>query len=360
MTTYAFAAAGTGGHIYPALAVARSLIASGVGTDEIVFFGGDRLETRIVPESGFELVQLEMRGLKRSLSIDNLKLLWMVQKAAAGVASELSRRPSGVLTVFGGYVSVPAAMGARRAAMPYVIHEQNAVPGLANRYVARRADRTFVAFAPALGRFKSAELVGNPLGSAFENYDRESIRAMALQRYGLHPDRPTIGILGGSQGAQALNEATVALAAVGDNSFSILHLTGPDHHVGLAERAKPIPSWVTKPFEREMELFYAAADLVLSRCGAMTVSELAVTATPSVTVPLPAGRGYQAMNANDLERSGGTMIIDQDRISEVPDLLLRVIHDPERLASMQAGARSVARPDAARRVAEALREIADA
>ena len=190
--TFAFAAAGTGGHIHPALAVARSLVASGINTDDIVFFGGDRLETRIVPDAGFEFVQLNVRGLKRSLTIDNLTIPTMVRRAAADVASTLRERSPGVLTVFGGYVSVPAAMGARKVAMPYVIHEQNAVPGVANRYVARRSARTYVAFAPALEQLKNAEVVGNPLDRAFENYDRDQLRPSALQRYGLDPSRPVL------------------------------------------------------------------------------------------------------------------------------------------------------------------------
>jgi UDP-N-acetylglucosamine--N-acetylmuramyl-(pentapeptide) pyrophosphoryl-undecaprenol N-acetylglucosamine transferase len=358
--TFAFAAAGTGGHIHPALAVARSLVASGVDVGDIVFFGGNRLETRIVPDAGFEFVQLDVRGLKRSLTVDNLTIPTMVRRAAADVASTLRERPTGVLAVFGGYVSVPAAMGARKVAMPFVVHEQNAVPGVANRYVARRSERTFVAFAPALERLKRADVVGNPLDRAFEDFDRAQIRVRALRRYGLAPDRPVVGIFGGSLGAQALNQAAVALASAEHRSFSILHLTGVDHHPRLAQQAADVPRWVTEAFEEEMTLFYAASDLVLSRSGAMTVSELAATATPSVVVPLPAGKGYQAMNAHDLERAGGTVIIGQDRIAEVPHVLARLIGDDDQLAAMRDGARSVARPDAARHVASALREIADA
>ena len=178
--TFAFAAAGTGGHIHPALAVARSLVDSGISTDNIVFFGGDRLETRLVPEAGFEFAQLDVRGLKRSLTIDNLTIPAMVRRAAARVSAVLRERPNGVLTVFGGYVSVPAAMGAQKVAMPYVIHEQNAVPGVANRFVARRAERTFVAFAPALDRLRNADVIGNPLDRAFENYDRDRLRPCLL------------------------------------------------------------------------------------------------------------------------------------------------------------------------------------
>lgn len=357
--TYAFAAAGTGGHIYPAIAVARALVGTGVDPDDIVFFGGDRLETRIVPHAGFRLVQLEIRGLKRSLSADNLMLPVIVRRAASEVASTLAARSPGVLTVFGGYVTVSAAAGARKVGMPYVIHEQNAVPGVANRYVAARAERIFVAFATARDRLRNAEVVGNPLDAAFETFDRRRLRPDARRRYGLDQDRPVIGIVGGSQGAQALNDVAVAIATAADRDYSVLHLTGPGHHEALAQRATASDGWVTEPFERDMPAFYAATDLVLARAGAMTVSELAATATPSVVVPLPAGRGYQAMNANDLDRAGGTVIVDQERIAEVPDLLRRLIRDSERRATMRAGARSVARPDAAGRMAEALRGIAD-
>ena len=357
--TYAFAAAGTGGHIYPALAVAKSLVDDGTDPDDIVFFGGDRLETRLVPEAGFRLVQLDIRGLKRSFSADNLKLPAMVRRATAEVAETLGALPPGVLVVFGGYVTVPAAAGARKVAMPYVIHEQNAVPGVANRYVARRAERTFVAFAPARERLRNAEIVGNPLDASFGEFDRDRRRSDARRKYGLDPDRPVIGIVGGSLGAQALNEAGVEIATRAGRAHSVLHLTGTDHHEALAANAAETDGWVTKPFEREMPEFYAATDLVLARAGAMTVSELAATATPSVVVPLPAGRGYQAMNAHDLDRAGGTVIVDQERISDVPELLRQLIGDRERLSAMATGARSVARPDAALHVAEALREIAN-
>ncbi|MEA3511003.1 MAG: UDP-N-acetylglucosamine--N-acetylmuramyl-(pentapeptide) pyrophosphoryl-undecaprenol N-acetylglucosamine transferase [Actinomycetota bacterium] len=355
--TFAFAAAGTGGHIYPALAVADVLVRSGVPASEIVFFGGDRLETRIVPEAGFELVQLDVRGLSRSLTTDNLTLPVLIRRATANVAQILKERPSGVLTVFGGYVSVPAAHGARRVGMPYVIHEQNAVPGLANRYVARRATRTLAAFAPALDRLKTAEVVGNPLSASFDGYERDETRPEALLRYGLAADLPVVGVFGGSQGARVLNETAAELAATYGEKVSILHLTGPDHHQSVSEQARSHPNWVTLPFESEMQYFFAASDIALSRAGAMTVSELAATSTPSVVVPLPAGKGYQALNARELEQAGGSRIVIQEQIAEVPRLLADLVTDSDRLATMRKGARSVAKPDAAHRVAAILKEV---
>lgn len=356
--TYAFAAAGTGGHIYPALAVARSLVEMGVPNGDIVFFGGDRLETRAVPEAGFEFIQLDVRGLKRSLSVENLTIPAMVRRAAKNVEATLARRSPGALTVFGGYVTVPAAIGARKVGMPYVIHEQNAVPGLANRYVARRAARTLAAFAPALERLPGAEIVGNPLDSRFSSFDRSGSRTEAMRRYGLDPGLPVVGIVGGSLGAASLNGVAATLADDSERRFSILHLTGVAHHDEIAGVAASHENWITVPFESNMPSFYAASDLVLSRAGAMTVSELAATGTPSVVVPLPAGKGYQARNADDLSREGGSIIVEQEAIAEVPGILRSLISDPGRLSAMRAAALSVAKPDAARRVATIVQEVA--
>jgi len=242
--------------------------------------------------------------------------------------------------------------------MPYVIHEQNAVPGLANRYVARRAARTLAAFAPARERLKNAEIVGNPLSVVFEHYERDAFKDEAFERYGLARDLPVVGVFGGSQGAMALNECAADFASAFGEEVSILHLTGPDHYESVTETAHAVPNWVTAPFESDMQFFFAASDVVLSRAGAMTVSELAATSTPSVVVPLPAGKGYQGMNAQDLERAGGALIVDQQQIADVPGLLSELIADPERLTAMRAGARSVAKPDAAPRVAAIIKEVA--
>ena len=203
-----------------------------------------------------------------------------------------------------------------------------------------------------------SEVVGNPLSSAFENYDRDDIRAGAFLHYGLTPNVPVVGVFGGSQGAGALNGAAAEFAASIGETVSVLHLTGADHYESVSDAARSNPNWTTVPFESDMPRFFAASDLVLSRAGAMTVSELAATSTPSVVVPLPAGKGYQAVNARDLERAGGALIIDQEKIADVPGVLAKLVADPERLEAMSEGARSVAKPNAARRVAAILKEVA--
>ncbi len=357
--TYAFAAAGTGGHVFPALAVADELVRRGVDSADIVFFGGDRIEADAVPAAGYELVELDIRGLRRSLSPANLALPGVVRRAGRRIADELARRARGVMVAFGGYVTVPAVLAAGRSGYPVVIHEQNAVPGLANRLASRRAARTLVAFPLTLERLRGSSLSGNPLVPAIASFDRSRVRKGALASYGLDPERRVLGVFGGSQGAAALN------AALGDGihevlvaGHSVLHLTGPDHYEEVTARSAGMERWITLPYEGNMDRFYAASDLVVSRAGAMTISELTATGTPALVVPLPAGKGYQAQNAAEMEAAGGCSVIDQSDIDSVVPRAVGLLDDDGERASMAAAAASVGRPHATEDVAGAVLEVA--
>ncbi len=357
--TFALAAAGTGGHVYPALAVADALIEAGAKREAIVFFGGSRMEAQTVPAAGYEFVEVDIRGLRRSLSRDNLKLPGLIRRATRRIAAELERRNVVSVGVFGGYVSVPAALAARRTGAAIVVHEQNAHPGIANRLIAPRARSTLVAFPEAQRRLKHSRVVGNPLRKPFNRFSREELRVEARERYGVPPEVPVLGVLGGSLGAQVLNEITVRIAADADpESLGIVHLTGPTHFEGLtpvAERS-PLP-WATRAFEPEMEYFYAAADVVLARAGALTVSELAATGTPAVLVPLEAT--HQGENTRMLEAAGGVLVVPQNDIDRVPIELQQLILDVSRREEMAAAARGLATPHAAQMVAGELLEAAD-
>lgn len=357
--TYAFAAAGTGGHVYPALAVARALTDRGVEADDVIFFGGERIEATAVPDAGFELVPIEIRGLSRSLSAKNFTLPGVVARATARVRDTLNRRRTAVLTSFGGYVGVPAGLGARRAGVPLFVHEQNAVAGLANKLVARWAQRVFVGFEAA--RLPRAEVVGNPLRSEFESFDPARLRTEARSRYGLTGARPVLGVLGGSLGARVLNETALSFLAEANGRYDVVHLTGPQHFDAVADRAAGLAGWHGVAFEDAMEYFYAASDLVLSRSGALTISECAVTGTPAVVVPYAAGTaGHQEANAAGLAAAGGCVIVAETDIDRVPDLLAAILEDQSRTEAMAAAAASVGRPDAAEVIAGAILEMGDA
>ena len=358
---YAFAAAGTGGHVYPALAVADALVARGVDRSDIVFIGGDRMEATTVPAAGYEFMGVEIQGLRRSMSTENLKLPGLLWKATRGIAETLRSRQTKVLAAFGGYVSVPAAWAARRSGVKLFVHEQNAVPGLANRMISRGADRTFVAFPEAIGSLSKVEVVGNPLRPQFVEFDRQALIAEARDRYSLPPDVPVLGILGGSLGARVLNDIASTIAATHDrDQLAIVHLTGKAMHDEVAAKAVTAPvHWRTVDFEDRMDLFYAAVDLVLSRAGALTVSEITATGTPAVVVPYAAGTaGHQAANVASLSDAGGVVVVAETAIDQVPVIVEQLMADEHRRAAMAVVARGQGRPDAAETMARQLMEAA--
>jgi UDP-N-acetylglucosamine--N-acetylmuramyl-(pentapeptide) pyrophosphoryl-undecaprenol N-acetylglucosamine transferase len=340
--------------VYPAIAVADALVDAGVAKGDIVFFGGSRMEVDAVPAAGYEFVGVEIRGLRRSASLENLKLPGIVRRATRRIAAELDRRAVSAVGVFGGYISLPAALAARRLHVPVIVHEQNAHPGLANRLISPRATTTLVAFPSAKRRLKRARVVGNPLRPELAKFVRADLRDKARERYDLPAEMPVLGVLGGSLGALVLNEVTVRIAADADpGQFAIVHLTGHAHSDSFAPVAARSPlSWTTRPYEPDMEYFYAAADVVLARAGALTVSELAATATPAVLVPLEAT--HQAANTAHLEEAGGVVVISQQEIERVPVELQQLLHDVSRRDQMARAAGGFATPDAAAQVAAEL------
>jgi UDP-N-acetylglucosamine--N-acetylmuramyl-(pentapeptide) pyrophosphoryl-undecaprenol N-acetylglucosamine transferase len=351
------AAAGTGGHVYPALAVAEELRALGVPGDDISFFGGDRLEARAVPAAGFPFVSFSLTRLERSVTVRNLLIPVSVARSARAMARALKSTGARAVLGMGGYVSVPAALAARRVGIPFLLHEQNAVPGLASRFASRRADRVFVGLPGRSERLRSAELVGNPLRPALEGFDRRRLRAEALDRYHLGRGGPVVGILGGSLGARVLNEAAPDIVAAVGSSGSVLHVTGSTPEA-QSDAVVSGGTWVKHPFEAEMEHFYAAVDLVVCRAGGMTVSELAATGTPSILVPHP--RVGQRANAAALGSRGAAIVLDQGSIDAVGDIVSDVLADRERLRAMASAAGEAARPGAARLIAAALAGAANA
>ena len=357
--TFALAAAGTGGHVYPALAVADALLDAGVARNEIVFVGGNRLAATAVPAAGYDYLEVDIRGLKRSVAVDNLTLPPVVWRASKRIYEEFQRRSVKAAIAFGGYISVPAAWAARRARAQLFIHEQNAIPGLANRLISRRAATSFIAFPEAAATLSRPRLVGNPLRPALAGYERSAIRDAALERYGLSGSCPVLGVLGGSLGAKVLNEVAERVADAHDeHEMSILHLSGHAHYEAVSDiAAGSAQEWKVLAFEDHMEYFYAASDVVLSRAGALTISELAVTGTPAVVVPYAAGSaGHQRANAAHLALAGGAELVDEEHVDGIPALLQQLIIDPDRRKLMASAAIEMGKPDAARMIARALIE----
>lgn len=354
------AAAGSGGHVYPALAVAEALVATGLSKKDIVFFGGDRMEADTVPAAGYPFVQLDVHGIRRSLSVENLKLPMKIRRAKRTIVDRIDAEGIRAMIVFGGYVSGPAGLAARSTNIPLIIHEANAVPGVANRMLAPLADTVYVAFEPSTGKLKKGIVIGSPLRASFESFDRQSLRPSAREHYGLDANAPVLGVFGGSLGAAALNEIAAMIAADDTRDFELLHVTGEPHFESISATAQTVDGWKVVAFEERMERLYAACDVVISRAGAMTVSELHATATPAILVPLPAGKEYQRMNAEDLVGAGGGIVISQGRTDEIIGTAKALLHDDVRRKKMSETAAASKHRGVADEIAQHVLEVARA
>lgn len=355
---FGLAAAGSGGHVYPALAVADALVTLGADRGDIVFFGGNRMESMTVPAAGYRFVQVDIHGFRRTISTANVTLPIKVRNASKRIAVEIRSMQLSAMIVFGGYISGPAAQAARRCGVPVVVHEANAVPGMANRMVAGRAELVLLGFEHARARLKRGIVVGNPLRSSFDSFDRDRDAASARRHYGLVEADPVVGIVGGSLGATALNDIATTIAMHEPRPFQILHLTGPTHADAVAGIADGIPGWKVVAYEEDMARFYAACNLVISRAGALTIAELEETATPAIVVPLPAGNGYQRENAKGLVDAGGAVIIEQQFSDAVLDRTFYLMANDAERTTMAKRAGETGHRHAALEVARRVMELA--
>jgi UDP-N-acetylglucosamine--N-acetylmuramyl-(pentapeptide) pyrophosphoryl-undecaprenol N-acetylglucosamine transferase len=349
--SYAIAAAGTGGHVFPGLAVGEALVERGVDRGRVLFIGGDRLEARVYPEAGFPFFATEVRGLERRATAKNLTLPAMVIKATDAIGEELRARETGVVLCMGGYVSVPAARAARRQRCALFVSEQNAEAGLASRYAARNATKVFGSF-PSTGRLPSAEWVGNPIRSELAEFSRPQLREAALAGYGLATGTPVLGVFGGSLGSRAINLAVFQMVSSWEGPrMQVLHLVGERNleHVPALDSRVP---WKVVGFEPDMARFYAACDLVVARAGG-AVAELTATATPSILVPGEFGSGkHQSANAAALRAAGAAEVIHENQLRALPGTIARLLSDEAGLEGMSAAARSLGKPAAADTIAE--------
>ncbi|MGY1691832.1 undecaprenyldiphospho-muramoylpentapeptide beta-N-acetylglucosaminyltransferase [Geodermatophilus sp. SYSU D01105] len=362
-TSVVLAGGGTGGHIEPMLALADALLRRGAleGGLRITCLGTARgLETRLVPARGYDLRLIPPVPLPRKPTLDLLRVPGRVRRSVAETRALLRELAADVVVGFGGYVALPAYLAARRERVPVVVHEQNALPGLANRIGARLAARVAVTVpgTPLHG----GEHVGMPLRTAISSLDRAARRAEARATFGLDPDRPTLLVFGGSQGAASLNRAAVGAAdALTAAGVQVLHARGPKNtDVTVPARAPGSAPYVVVDYLERMDLAYAAADLALCRAGAVTVAEVAAVGLPAAFVPLPIGNGEQRRNALPLVEAGGGLLVDDADLSPswIEEHVTPLITDPAALAGYSRHAAAVGAPDADERLADIVLEVA--
>jgi UDP-N-acetylglucosamine--N-acetylmuramyl-(pentapeptide) pyrophosphoryl-undecaprenol N-acetylglucosamine transferase len=263
-----------------------------------------------------------------------------------------------VVVGFGGYVAAPAYLAARRAGIPIVVHEQNSRPGFANRLGARLTRWVAVSFPGT--PLRNAVRTGLPLRAEITSLDRALLRPSARASFGLEPDRLTLLVFGGSLGAKRLND-TVPLVSqeLGERGVQVLHVCGAGKSVEVAP-APDGPPYVVREYVDRMELAYAAADLVICRAGANTVSEITALGLPAVFVPLPIGNGEQRLNAEPVVAAGGGLLVEDAAFDPawLAEHLLPLVDDSQRRAAMGQAAAGFGRLDADRELAALVRAAA--
>lgn len=362
------AGGGTAGHVEPALAVADALRALDPAIRVTALGTARGLETRLVPDRGYDLRLVTPVPLPRKLNGDLFRLPWRIRRSVRETRAVLDEVRADVVVGFGGYVAVSAYLaargrfpGRRRPTVPVVIHEANARAGIANRLGARTARRVLAAV-PDSG-LDRAEVVGMPLRASITTLDRAGLRAEARAHFGFADDARVLLVFGGSQGAVSLNRAVSGAAtALAGARVSVLHAHGPKNTLDLPAPNPGDPPYVAVPYLTRMDLAYAAADLAICRSGAMTVAEVSAVGLPAVYVPLPIGNGEQRLNALPVVQAGGGILVADADLTPgyVADEVVGIITDDARLAAMTDAAAQVGHRDAARRVADVVLEIARA
>jgi UDP-N-acetylglucosamine--N-acetylmuramyl-(pentapeptide) pyrophosphoryl-undecaprenol N-acetylglucosamine transferase len=335
-------AGGTGGHVFPALAVAESLLEKGW---EVSWLGTQAgLEARVVPEHGIAIDWLSVAGVRGKGVLSKVTAVFKLLKACLQAARLLSKRKPDVVLGMGGFVAGPGGLMARLLGIPLIIHEQNRVPGTTNRWLARLASRVLEAFPDSFDKKRQAVCTGNPLRKKF-------LQASAAQQAGTEQNLKLL-IVGGSQGAQRLNEI-VPEAMVRLSGIHVIHQTGSAMQAQVAARYRELGvNAEAKAFIQDMAEAYEWADLAICRAGAMTISELAATGCPAILVPLPwAIDDHQVANAHYLADAGAGVILLQKELT--PESLAKAVADiRDRLPAMAAAAKRCARLDATEVVAD--------
>jgi len=355
------AAAGTGGHVFPALAVAQALReqewqVDWLGTTE------NRLEATVVPAHGFELIKLPVQGLRGHGWLRKLRAPLQIIRAVWQCRRVLQQQHTDLVLTFGGYVSGPAGIAARLLKLPLLVHEQNAMPGMTTRLLAKFADQVMVGFAATKQQLPDALVTGNPFRAEILNRAQQRPLPSSSNKAGLR-----VLVMGGSLGAQALNEAlpqmvakfSATFPATGavDADLTLLHQAGAGKAAATttAYQAANLPSHINvqvTEFIDDVDAELAAADLVICRAGALTVAEIATMGVAALLVPLPhAVDDHQTANAQALVAVGAAVCVAQAELVQTgASIFAELLSQPQRLQAMAANAKAVALPAATQAV----------
>lgn len=360
---YLFAGGGTGGHLTPGLAVAAEILNDDCGA-RIIFVGSDRpLEKRLIAAAGYEhcVLPVESSAMLRRNPLRFAWQNWRAFRMARGLVD--AERPKAVIGL-GGFASVPSVLAATRRQIPTIVLEQNALPGRATRFLCRRVAAVCTAMGDVASKLPAGariELTGNPVRREIADlYGRDTAAAS-------RPTEQTLLILGGSQGAESLNEAVVGMLEERPSrlaGWQIVHQTGAAQYERIAEAYRRAEiAGVVRPFFEDLSDWYARATLVIARAGATTLAELACAGCPVILLPYPhAADNHQLANARVFERAGAAIAIDDtgspaETTRQLATAVILLAEDVSRQAAMRQAMGTLARPDAAQKVVAVLKAL---
>lgn len=346
--------------MFPALAIAEELKKLRPRADFLFIGTRGKIETRVVPDRGYRLTTIWLSGIRRSLAPGNLLVPLKILVAVVQSYMLIRRVKPSVVIGTGGYVCGPILYVASLLGVPTVIHESNSYPGFTTRLLARRVSRVFAAFEDVkrwIPDRQSIEIVGTPTLGSLESASREE----ALTYFSLDPNKKTVLIVGGSLGAASINAAIVPLLPkFGDSGIQCIWQTGQGLFSEIRDRAGSQPPGWIGPFIDRMDLAYAAADVVVCRAGATTIAELTRIGKPAILIPYPyAAADHQTRNAKTLADAGAAvMIADRDVTVHLEKDLFALLQNSAVQTGMVAASRRLGNPNAARRVAEEIVNLA--
>ena len=348
-----FAGGGTGGHLYPGLAVAEELRGDG---HEILFVGTRQgVEARIVPQHGYDIEFVRAKGLSRK-PVALMRALWETFVGFIQSLRLMRQFQPHLVVGTGGYVSAPAVLAGKLAGVPVVVLEQNALPGKATRWLSRWAERVCISFPESARFFPSSkvEYTGNPVRKDL----RESNRDESRKSENVPKGRFCLMLTGASQGASSLNKALLrALVRWRDREWTILHLTGPKHFDEVSQAAQELIGdgaldYRAFSYREDIGQLYGCADLIVSRAGASTIAELTVLGLPAILVPYPFAGGHQRYNAVAMaDHQAAVLVEDEDIESQLGALVEKLASDSGRLESMAAASLALGCPQAVESIA---------
>ena len=353
--TVVLAGGGTGGHVYPALALGEAMARRGY---PLRYYGdAGRLEGRVVPERGIAFHAIPAMQYPRGGLVGKLRFAWALLQNVLVCRRLLQEHRAGLVLGVGGYISAPPVLAAWTLGIPRAVHEANVTPGLANRLCARVADLVLLTYSATGAKLPGKaprHTVGCPVNPKVLQGDRD----VAALRYGLDPARPTLLVVGGSLGAATINLLGIALAQDPTRAWQVALVTGPSYFDATSAALAPLPAGVSVvAYEDHIADAYALADLVMCRAGSSTLAELALLGKPAILVPSPnVTDNHQEHNARGIEAEGAAVVIverDLDVAAAVAAVAALMADGPRR-AEMTANARRLGRPNTAEEVADLL------